>query len=98
MQEAAANSLAVMIITSIGGIIGYIINGIGVSGRLPHSLGYVDGPSWALLAIPAAIMAQLGALAAHRLPRKWLTYVFIIVVLYNGLDMIGVFRWLGWNF
>ncbi len=98
MQEATANSLAVMIITSIGGIIGYIVNGMGVAGRLPHSLGYIDGTSWLMLAIPAAIMAQLGALAAHRLPRKWLTLVFVIVVLFNGLDMIGLFRRLGWNF
>ena len=98
MQEAAANSLAVMIITSVGGIIGYIVNGNGVAGRLPYSLGYIDGPSWLMLAIPAAAMAQLGALAAHRLPRKLLTYIFVVVVLFNGLDMIGLFRWLGWKF
>jgi uncharacterized membrane protein YfcA len=98
IQEAAANSLAVMIITSIGGIIGYIVNGIGVAGRLPYSLGYIDGPSWLMLAIPAALMAQLGALATHHLSRKWLTLVFVVVVLFNGLDMIGLFRWLGWNF
>jgi uncharacterized membrane protein YfcA len=91
MQEAAANSLAVMIITSIGGIIGYIINGIGVDGRLPYSFGYIDLPSWAMLAIPAAVMAQVGAVVSHKIPRKWLTYVFIVVLLYIGLDMIGVF-------
>jgi uncharacterized membrane protein YfcA len=42
-------------------------------------------------------MAQAGALAAHRLPRKWLTYIFIVLLLYIGLHMIGVFGWLGWN-
>lgn len=98
MQEAAANSLAVMIITSIGGIIGYIINGIGIEGRLPYSVGYIDLTSWAMLAIPAAIMAQVGAVVSHKIPRKLLTYVFIVVLLYIGLDMIGVFEWLGWNF
>ena len=98
MQEAAANSLAVIFITSIGGIIGYITNGIGVAGRLPYSIGYVDIPSWVMLAVPAAVLAQLGAIVSHRISRQWLTYVFIIVLLYNGLDMIGVFHWLGWNF
>jgi uncharacterized protein len=96
LREAAANSLAVMIITSIGGIVGYIITGIGVEGRLPGSLGYIDLKSWVMLAVPAALMAQVGALAAHRLSRKWLTYIFIVLQLYIGLHMIGVFGWLGW--
>jgi uncharacterized protein len=96
IQEAAANSLAVMIITSIGGIIGYIFNGMDVAGRLPYSLGYIDLPSWIMLAVPAAAMAQVGAITARRLPRKWLTYIFIVVLLYIGLRMIGVFEWLGW--
>jgi uncharacterized protein len=96
IQEAAANSLAAIFITSIGGIIGYIVNGIGVAGRLPYSVGYIDIPSWALLAVPAAIMAQFGAIAAKRISRQWLTYIFIVVLLYFGLRMIGVFEWLGW--
>jgi uncharacterized protein len=96
MHEAVANSLAVIVITSIGGIIGYIINGIGVAGRLQYSLGYVDIPSWVMLAVPAALMAQVGAIASHKIPRRLLTYIFIIVLLYTGLRMIGVFKWLGW--
>ncbi len=98
MREAVANSLAVMIITSIGGIIGYIINGMGIEGRPPYSVGYIDSVSWALLAVPAAIMAQAGAVIANRISHRWLTYIFIALSLYVGLDMIGVFRWLGWNF
>jgi len=96
MHQAVANSLAVMIITSIGGIVGYIISGIGVAGRLPHSIGYIDPLSWVLLAVPAALMAQVGAIASHHISRKWLTYIFIVVLLYFGLRMIGVFEWLGW--
>jgi uncharacterized membrane protein YfcA len=96
MHEAVGNSLAVMIITSIGGIIGYIISGIGVTGRLSYSVGYINLLSWVLLAIPAAVMVQVGAMTAHRIPRRWLTYVFIVVLLYIGLRMIGVFEWLDW--
>jgi uncharacterized protein len=96
IQDAAANSLAAIFITSIGGIIGYIVNGIGITGRLPHSLGYIDIPSWLLLAVPAAAMAQVGAITSRRISRKWLTYIFIGVLLYFGLRMIGVFEWLGW--
>ena len=96
MHNAVANSLAVMVFSSLGGIVGYIVNGSGVAGRLDYSLGYVNLPSWLLLAVPSAIMAQVGAVIAHRIPRKPLMYIFIVIMLYMGLRMIGVFEWLGW--
>jgi uncharacterized membrane protein YfcA len=40
-------------------------------------------------------MAQVGVMAAHRLPATELKYVFIAVMAYMGLTMIGVFGWLG---
>jgi uncharacterized membrane protein YfcA len=96
MHNAVANSLAIMIFSSIGGIIGYIVNGIDVADRLSYSLGYVNLPSWLLLAVPSAIMAQVGAVVAHRIPRTPLMFIFIVIMLYMGLRMIGVFEWLGW--
>lgn len=39
-------------------------------------------------------MAVVGAKAAHRLPAKQLKYLFILVMFYMGLKMIGVFAWL----
>ena len=96
MHHAVANSLAIMIFTSIGGVIGYIINGIGVADRLSCSVGYVNLTSWILLAVPAAVLAQVGAAATHRMPRKLLMYIFVVVLLYVGVRMIGVFEWLGW--
>jgi uncharacterized membrane protein YfcA len=96
MHNAVANSLAIMIFSSIGGIIGYIINGLGVADRLSSSLGYIHLPSWLLLAVPAAIMAQVGAILSHRMRGKLLMYIFIIVLLYMGLRMIGVYEWLNW--
>ncbi|MGD9142351.1 MAG: sulfite exporter TauE/SafE family protein [Dehalococcoidia bacterium] len=96
MHYAIGTSLAIIMLTSLGGILGYIINGIGVEGRLEYSLGYVNIPSWLLLMVPAAIMAQVGAVVAHKMPRKLLLYIFIIVLLYMGLRMVGLFEWLGW--
>jgi uncharacterized membrane protein YfcA len=96
MHYAIATSLGVMIFTSIGGIIGYIVNGIGVADRPPYSIGYVNLPSWFLLALTSIGMAQVGAIAAHKLPARYLRYFFIIVMFYMGLKMIGVFEWLGW--
>jgi uncharacterized protein len=91
-----ATSLAVMIFTSAGGIIGYIINGLGVAGLPDYSIGYVNLPSWFLLAITSVGTAQVGAITAHKLPARHLKYIFIIVMFYIGLKMLGVFDWLGW--
>lgn len=96
MHYAIGTSMAIMMLTSIGGILGYIVNGIGIEGRLEYSLGYVNIPSWLLLMVPAAIMAQVGAAVAHKMPRRALLYVFIVVLVYIGLRMVGLFEWLGW--
>lgn len=96
IHYAIGTSMAVMIFISIGGALGYIINGIGIADRLPYSLGYVNLSSWLLLALPATFMAQVGAMTAHRLPRRPLLYIFILVLFYMGLRLTGVFEWLGW--
>jgi uncharacterized membrane protein YfcA len=84
-----------MIASSIGGVIGYAVNGLGVEGLPAYSIGYVNLVSWLALAVTSVPMAQVGAMAAHRLPAKELKYVFIAVMVYMGLKMIGVFGWLG---
>ena len=96
MHNAVATSLAMMIFTSIGGAIGYIVNGLGVANLPAYSIGYVNLPAWLLLAVTGAGMAQVGAMTAHRLPAKQLRYIFIAVIFYMGLKMLGVFDWLGW--
>jgi uncharacterized membrane protein YfcA len=96
IHYAIGTSLAVMIFTSIGGVLGYIVNGLGVPDRLPYSLGYVNLSSWLLLAVPAVFMAQIGAITAHKLPRRPLLYIFVFILFYMGLRTTGVFDWLGW--
>jgi len=94
MHIAIGTSVASIILGSLGGIVGYIVNGLGVSGLLPHSIGYVNLPIWVCLAATSIPLAQLGARAAHALPAKPLTYIFIAFMVYAGLDMIGVFNWI----
>jgi uncharacterized membrane protein YfcA len=96
MHNAIGTSLAVMIFTSVGGIIGYIVNGIGVADLPSWSIGYVNLTSWFLLAVTSVGMAQVGAITAHKLPATYLKYIFITVMFYMGLKMIGVFEWLDW--
>jgi len=96
MHNAVATSLAVIMFTSIGGVTGYILNGLGVPGLPAYSIGYVNLPSWFLLAAPSIGMVQIGATTAHKLPAKQLRYIFIALMFYMGLNMLGVFDWLGW--
>jgi hypothetical protein len=91
MHEAIATSLGVVMITSIGGIVGYIVNGLGVPGIPSPSLGYVELRSFGLLAAASIGMAQLGARTAHKIPARPLKYAFFGILVYMGLRMLGAF-------
>jgi uncharacterized membrane protein YfcA len=92
MQMAVGTSVAAIMLSSLGGSISYAINGLGVPGLLPHSIGYINLPIWLFLAVTSIPLAQFGARAAHALPAKQLRYVFIAFMVYSGLRMIGVFN------
>ena len=96
MHNAIATSLAIMLFTSAGGVIGYIVNGLGAAGLPDYSIGYVNLPACGLLVLTSVGTVQLGAITAHRLPARLLRYIFIAVMFYMGLKMLGLFDWLGW--
>jgi len=95
MHEAVGTSTAVMIFTSLAGAIAYMLYGLNASGLPPYSIGYVNLLQWILLAGTSIPMAQAGAHIAHKIHPKSLKWVFIVVMIYMGLKMIGVFSWLG---
>jgi hypothetical protein len=90
-QAVGTSSLAIAFIAA-GGISAYIINGWGVAGLPPYSLGYIDLPQFILLAGSSVITAQLGVGVAHRLPGEQLRYIFIALMIYIGLRMMGLFE------
>ncbi|MFC2067060.1 sulfite exporter TauE/SafE family protein [Chloroflexota bacterium] len=96
MHNAVATSLAVIIFTSAGGVIGYAINGIGVPHLPAYSIGYINLISWFLLMIGSVTMMPVGAITAHKVPARRLRYIFILLMFYMGLKMLGTFDWLGW--
>lgn len=96
LHNAVATSLGIMVFTSFGGALGYIVNGLGIPDLPSYSVGYVHLPSWFILAVSSTGVAQIGALTAHRLPARQLSYIFVAVMFYLGLRMLGVFEWLGW--
>ena len=95
MHRAVGTSTAMMVFTATGGVVSYMVNGWGVEGLPEHSVGYVNLLQWALLAVTSIPMAQVGAHFAHRLPGRELRHIFIAVMVYVGLKMIGLFSWLG---
>ncbi len=90
IHKAIGTSTAVIIFTSIGGIISYIFNGLGVHGLPSYSLGYINLLQFIVLAVASIPMAQLGVKAAHKLPARELNYIFIALMVYVGLNMIGI--------
>ena len=95
MHDAVGTSTSVMIFTSIAAATGYLLNGLSVPDLPAYSIGYVNLLVWACLAVTSVPMAQIGARAAHSLPAKELRYIFISLMFYVALKMIGVFSWLG---
>ena len=94
MHQAVGTSTALMIFTALGGSLSFLINGLGIQGLPPYSTGYLNWLQWILLAGASVPLAIVGANVAHLLPAKQLKYIFIAVMFYMGLKMIGVFSWL----
>ena len=95
MIRAVGTSTAVIMFTSLGGIIAYTSNGFNVAGLPPFSIGYINIIQFIVLAIISVPMAQLGVKASHKLPEKQLRYIFILVMFYIALKMIGIFSLIG---
>ena len=95
MRRAVATSSAAIIFTAIGGIVGYVVNGLGVVGLLPYSIGYVNLVVFAALVVTSVPMAQLGARAAHAIDAGKLRLLFVVLMVYVGLRMMGAFELLG---
>jgi uncharacterized protein len=92
MHRAVGTSASVMIFTGAAGALGYIINGLSIhsSALPPASFSYVNFIAWGCLATTSVAMAQVGARTAHLLPATYLRWLFVAIMVYMGLKMIGV--------
>lgn len=95
MLQAVGTSSVAIALNAIGGVSSYAISGMGVPGRPPYSIGYIDLLQFILLAGTSVPAAQLGVRFAHLLPAKQLRYIFIALMFYIGLRTMGVFAWFG---
>ena len=94
MHQAVATSAVTMAFSAAGGGLSFFINGLGVDGLPPYSTGYLNWLIWGLLSVCSIPMARVGAKVAHRLEGKTIKYIFVIVLVYLGLKMTGLFEWL----
>ncbi len=95
IRHAVGTSTPIILFTAAGGLLSYIINGLGVAGLPPYSLGYVNLINALVLAAATIPMAQVGALLAHRISGIQLRAAMVLVMCFFGLKMLGVFSWLG---
>jgi len=84
IHKAVATAAGFGVAIGLPGAIGFVLNGWGQD-AVPYSLGYVNGPGFALLAGSAFFVAPLGAKLAHALPEKTLKRCFAV-----GLVIVGV--------
>jgi uncharacterized membrane protein YfcA len=92
VHEAIGTSAAIGFPIAIAGAVGYIVNGLNVSGLPPYSLGYVYLPALAGIVGASVLTAPLGARLAHSLPVDKLKRVFAFLLFIMGTKMlIGLF-------
>ncbi len=76
LRRAIGTSAAVGFPIALGGSVGYVFNGWGLTGLPPWSLGFVYLPGLACILATSLLTAMLGAYAAHRLPARLLRLIF----------------------
>lgn len=92
MHQAIATSAGFGVAVAAPGVVGFILSGLAADALPPASLGYVNMPAFAAMAVMAALAAPLGAMAAHRLDSSLLSKGFgAYVLLAAGALALDVF-------
>jgi uncharacterized protein len=95
MRYAVGTSLGIMLFTTAGSVIGYVVSGLNTPADMPaYTVGYIYWPAWLILTVSSIGMAQLGAIIAHKVHGRILNYIFCAVQFYVALNMLGVFTWI----
>lgn len=88
IHRAVGTSAAIGFPIAFAGAAGYVVNGLHVPGRPPWSVGFVDLPALALVALGSIVTVPLGAHLAHRLPVERLTRVFAVFMYLIAMRMV----------
>jgi uncharacterized membrane protein YfcA len=88
IHRAVGTSSASLIFSAAGAVIAYVINGVGVAGLPPYSIGYVDLLTFAILAVTTIPLARLGVRFAHSCSGKKLQIIFAGLLVLIGIMML----------
>ena len=88
VHEAIGTSAAIGFPIAIAGTVGYIFNGLQVSGLPEYSFGYIYLPALAGIVCASVVTAPLGVYLAHSLPVNKLKRVFAFLLFVVGTRML----------
>lgn len=88
MHKAIGTSAAIGFPIAVAGCAGYMVNGMGVEGLPPYSIGYVYLPALAGLVCASVCTAPLGARLAHRLSVPVLKRYFALLLYVIATQML----------
>jgi uncharacterized membrane protein YfcA len=91
MKRAVGTSSAMMLFTASAGAFGYLLNGRGATGLPDYSVGYINLVAWICVAATGVVVAQIGAKMGQKLTERVVRVIFVLLMLYMGLDMLGIF-------
>jgi uncharacterized protein len=90
VHEAMATSSACIMFSSTGSTIAYIVNGIGVPGLPPFSIGYVNLAFWGIIVIMTIPFTILGVHVANHIPARKLSVIFAFLLILIAFYMLGI--------
>jgi uncharacterized protein len=88
VHHAIGTSAAIGFPIAIAGTVGYVVNGLEVSGLPELSIGYVYLPALVGIVAASVLTAPLGVRLAHSLPVDRLKRVFAVLLLVVGTRML----------
>jgi len=90
MHTAVGTSSACLIFSSTGAVTAYVINGMGVAGLPPYSIGYINLVTFAILALTTIPLARFGVRCAHGCSGRNLQILFaVVLILIGGLMLLS---------
>jgi len=88
MYVAIGTSAAIGFPIALAGAVGYLLNGVGVAGLPPYSLGFIYLPALVGIALASSLTAPYGVRLAHRLPVGTLKKSFAVFIVLMATKML----------
>lgn len=88
IKRAIATAAGIGAFISVPATIGWIISGLGVSGRPDFSLGYVNFVGFVFIALSLIFVVPYGARATHKMDQNKLRRIFGFFLLVVAINMI----------